>query len=194
MTQTISHLFDDRRHAENAVKALERDGFSQSEISILANPNTGYAEDVESDAGGLSTGATIGTVAGVGVGILASLGAIAIPGIGPLVAAGMLATTLTAAGTGAVAGGLAGALIDYGFSDDDAEVYSEAIRRGSTMVTVKTDDARALRAQTLMRENGAVDFDMRHQDFKKSGWTGYDPKAPLYTAEEAARERNRRSL
>jgi hypothetical protein len=105
----------------------------------------------------------------------------------------MLATALTAAGTGAVAGGLAGALVEYGFSDDDAEVYSEAVRRGSTMVTVKTADARAERAETLMRENGAVDFDMRHADFKKSGWTGYDPKAPLYTAEEAARENHRSS-
>jgi hypothetical protein len=187
MTQTISHLFDSRSDAERAVRALESDGFSSAEINLLANPN-GWDDEPSAEGDGASTGATIG------VGVLASIGAIAIPGIGPLVAAGMFATTLAAAGTGAVAGGLAGALIGYGFSDDDAHVYSEAIRRGSTLVTVKTTDARAPRAASLMRDNGAVDAAARHQDFKKSGWTSYDPKAAHYTAEETARERAQRSL
>jgi hypothetical protein len=193
MTETVSHLFDTRAEAENAVRALEREGFLPGDIDLLANPNS-WDEEPSAQAEGASTGATIGGVAGVGVGVLASIGAIAIPGIGPLVAAGMFATTLAAAGSGAVAGGLAGALIGYGFSDEDAHVYSEAIRRGSTLVTVKTTPARAERAASLMSDNGAVDVAARQQDFKKSGWTGYDPKSPHYTAEETARERARRSL
>jgi hypothetical protein len=193
MTQTVSHLFDSRRDAENAVRALEREGFATADITLLANPDSWEVEpSAESD--GASTGATIGGVAGVGVGVLASIGAIAIPGIGPLVAAGMFATTLAAAGTGAVAGGLAGALIGYGFSDDDAHVYSEAIRRGSTLVSVKTTEARAARAASLMRDNGAIDTAARHQDFKNGGWTGYDPKAPRYTTDETERETRQRSL
>jgi hypothetical protein len=193
MAQTVSHLFDTRSDAESAVRALENDGFSSAEINLLANPS-GWDEEPSAEAEAASTGATIGGVAGVGVGVLASIGAIAIPGIGPLVAAGMLATTLAAAGTGAVAGGLAGALIGYGFSDDDAHVYSEAIRRGSTLVTVKTTEARAARAESLMRDNGAVDAAARRQDFKRSGWTAYDPKAVQYTAEEARRERAQRPM
>jgi hypothetical protein len=193
MTETVSHLFDTRSDAENAVRALERDGFSAGDINLLANPNS-WDEEPSAQAEGASTGATIGGVAGASVGVLASIGAIAIPGIGPLVAAGMLATTLAAAGSGAVAGGLAGALIGYGFSDDDAHVYSEAIRRGSTLVTVKTTSARAARATDIMSEHGAVDIAARHQDFKQSGWTAYDPNSTNYTREEAARERARRSV
>jgi hypothetical protein len=189
MTQNISRVFDNRREAENAVRALERGGFTSDSISLLSH-SSDDGETMSEDLDGASNGATIGGVAGAGVGVLASLGMIAIPGIGPLVAAGMLATTLAAAGTGAVAGGLAGALIDYGVSGDDAHVYSEAVRRGSTLVSVKTTPDREMVAERIMAENGAVDTGSRRQHYEKSGWSGYDPKSPVYSAEEARRERD----
>jgi hypothetical protein len=66
-----------------------------------------------------------------------ALGVIAIPGIGPLVAAGVLATTLAGAVGGTLVGGLVGALADHGVSEEDAHVYSEGVRRGDTLVTVR---------------------------------------------------------
>lgn len=91
------------------------------------------------DASGAATGATVGGLAGAGTGLLAALGMIAIPGIGPLVAAGVLATTLAGAAAGTLTGGLIGALVDYGVSEDDAQVYSEAVRRGGSLVSVRAD-------------------------------------------------------
>jgi hypothetical protein len=189
MTHT-SRVFDSRRDAENAVRALEREGFPASDISLLSH-SVDDGERMQEDLDGASNGATIGGVAGAGVGVLASLGMIAIPGIGPLVAAGMLATTLAAAGTGAVAGGLVGALVDYGVSSDEAEVYSEAVRRGSTLVSVKTTADREMIANRILSEHGAVDASTRRQHYEGTGWSGYDPKAPIYTSEEARRERDR---
>lgn len=129
MTRTVTHLFDDYAQAQRAVEALEQAGFSSSEISLVSR----YRSDgsLADDASGAATGATVGGLAGGGVGLLAALGVIAIPGIGPLVAAGVLATTLASAAAGTVAGGLIGALVDYGVSEDDAHVYSEAVRRGA---------------------------------------------------------------
>jgi uncharacterized membrane protein len=191
MTEIISHVFDERRQAEDAVRALERDGFSTSEISLLTHGDTVTGTYDDDDAGAATSGATLGGVTGAGIGLLAALGTIAIPGIGPLVAAGLLATTVAGAGTGAVVGGLAGALIDYGVSSDDAEVYSEAVRRGGTLLTVHTTPAKSARARLILSEHGTVDIDHRRGDYMKSGWTGYDPKAPVYSPEQAERERAR---
>jgi hypothetical protein len=117
---------------------------------------------------------------------------IAIPGIGPLVAAGVLATTLAAAAAGTLTGGVIGALMDYGVSEKDAHVYSEAVRRGSSLVSVKADDARADEAEDILRAQSPVDIATRRQRYAKGGWAQYDPKAPGYTQEQIRTERGMR--
>jgi hypothetical protein len=141
MARTVSRLYDTYGDAQRAVSALEAAGFSTSEIGMVSR----YRDDetLADTASGKVTGAAAGAVVGGGAGLLAALGVIAIPGIGPLVAAGVLATTLVGAAGGSVVGGLIGALTDYGVSEEDAHLYSEAVRRGSSLVTVRTDDARA---------------------------------------------------
>jgi uncharacterized membrane protein len=103
----------------------------------------------------------------------------AIPGIGPLVAAGMLATTLVTTAGGAVAGGLLGALTDYGVDEDEAGVYSEAVRRGSSLVTVRSDDARSSQADAILRQHNPVDHGARRADYEKAGWKASNPDAQL---------------
>ena len=132
MTRTVSRLYDSYSQAQRAVEALENAGFTASEVSLISR----YRDDntLADDASGAATGATAGAVAGGTAGLLAALGVIAIPGIGPLVAAGVLATTIAGAAGGGVVGGLLGALTDYGVSEEEAHVYSEGIRRGSSLV------------------------------------------------------------
>ena len=187
MTRTVTHLFDDYAQAQRAVEALEQAGFSSSEISLVSR----YRSDgsLADDASGAATGATVGGLAGGGVGLLAALGVIAIPGIGPLVAAGVLATTLASAAAGTLAGGLIGALVDYGVSEDDAHVYSEAVRRGGSLVSVRADDARAAKAEQILDQQTPVDVASRRQYYTQAGWSKYDPRAPGYTAEEIRKER-----
>jgi hypothetical protein len=146
-------------------------------------------ETLADDASGTTTGAAAGALVGGGGGLLAALGLIAIPGIGPLVAAGVLATTLVGAAGGSVVGGLIGALTDYGVSEEDAHVYSEGVRRGSSLVTVRTNDPRAAQAETILDAQKPVDVRQRRDAYVAGGWSKYDPNAKGYTADEIRRER-----
>jgi hypothetical protein len=187
MTRSVTHLFDDYAQAKTAVTALERAGFSSSEISLVSR----YRDDgtLADNSSGTTKGATVGALAGGGTGLLAALGVIAIPGIGPLVAAGVLATTLVGMAGGTLVGGLVGALTDYGVNEKDAHVYSEGVRRGGTLVTVRADDARAAEAERILNEQRPVDINARRKHYADAGWSAYDPKAPGYTAEEIRKER-----
>ena len=188
MTRTVSRLFDSYSQAQAAVEALEQGGFTSSEISLVSR----YRDDntlVDDEGSGTATGAAAGALVGGGGGLLAALGLIAIPGIGPLVATGVLATTLVGAAGGSVVGGLIGALTNAGVSEDDAHVYSEGVRRGSSLVTVTTDDARASKAESILNAHKPVDVRQRREDYVAGGWSKYDPDAKGYTAEEIRRER-----
>lgn len=189
MTRVISYLFDDYASAREAVTALHGAGFSSSEVSLVAsNSDKRYSEeDVHS---GAATGAGVGGAVGAGAGILTALGVMAIPGLGPLVAAGVLATTLTTTAAGAAAGGLIGSLTQYGVDESDAHVYAEGIRRGGTLVSVRADDERAAKAEAILERFAPVDTRARRDYYAQSGWKSYDPKAAAYNAEEIKRERN----
>ena len=187
MTRSITHLFDDYGQAKNAVDALERAGFTPSEVSVVSRyRDDGTLADEASNAG---TGAALGAVAGGGTGLLAALGIIAIPGIGPLVAAGVLATTLAGAAGGSLVGGLLGALTNYGVDASDAHVYSEGVRRGGTLVTVQAPDARLAEAELILNAQQPVDVVARRKYYSDEGWSEYDPTAPGYTEEQIRKER-----
>jgi uncharacterized membrane protein len=187
MTRSVTHLFDDYAQAKTAVTALERAGFSSSEISLVSR----YRDDgtLADNSSGTTKGATVGALAGGGTGLLAALGVIAIPGIGPLVAAGVLATTLVGMAGGTLVGGLVGALTDYGVNEKDAHVYSEGVRRGGSLVSVRADDARAAQAEQILNQQSPVDVESRRNHYAKAGWSKYDPTAPGYTEDEIRTER-----
>ena len=69
-----------------------------------------------------------------------------------------------------------------------AEVYSEAVRRGSTVIAVDAQtDADINRAQSLLQRFGSVNLDDRAAHWKSEGWRGFDPGAvPLSDDERAA--------
>jgi len=190
-SKTITRLFDTREHALAAVRDLEAAGFSHDDVGIVASGgDTGRAttpavdpsterHSEEHTKSGAGIGATLGTVVGGGAGIAAGLGALAIPGIGPVVAAGVLVAALTGAGAGAAAGGLLGSLTGAGVSEAEAPVYAESVRRGGSMVTVRTDDVRAVEAETILDRHSPVDVQKREADYRAGGWQGYDPDAPV---------------
>jgi hypothetical protein len=134
-------------------------------------------------------GAVAGAVVGGGAGLAASLAGLAIPGIGPIIAAGPIVATLAGAGTGAVAGGLIGGLVDLGVPETDAEYYAEAVRRGGALVTVRADESRAEEAADIMRSRGAVDIERRVERWREQGWERFDAGAQPYTTDEIRRDR-----
>jgi hypothetical protein len=189
MARTVSRLYDTYGDAQRAVNALEAAGFTSSEIGLVSR----YRDDetLAETSSGAASGAAAGAVLGGGTGLLAALGVIAIPGIGPLVAAGVLATTLVGAAGGGAVGGLLGSLTDYGVNEEDAHLYSEAVRRGGSLVTVRADDDRAVKAEAILDANRPVNTRERREAYIATGWSKYDPASKGYTAEEIRQERER---
>lgn len=181
MNKTVVGYFDHYHQAQDAVRSLVDTGFPRKDISLVASDPTGeYAKatsttdpnELSYTAAGAGTGAIVGGIGGLLVGI----GALAIPGIGPVIAAGPLATTLLGIGVGAAAGGLIGILMDLGIPENEAHYYAEGLRRGGAVVTVSTQDEMMVeRATNIFERNGAVDIDRRADEWRQSGWTGYDP-------------------
>ena len=192
MTTTISRVYDTYLHAAQAVSKLKAMGIPEADISLVANRNVSSAYENVTDSTATESGAGIGAAVGGGVGLLAGIGLLAIPGLGPVVAAGWLAAT--AAGTlgGIVAGGIVGALMEAGVPEADAHVYSESIRRGGTMVTVRTDDTNESLARSVLDSLSPINIVARRNEYHKAGWTKFDPDAPDYTLSEAQLERIRR--
>ena len=189
MAQTVTYIYDDPKLARQAIQALETAGFTSDEISIVRQGADDVIDGADSSEDGATTSASVGLAAGAGAGLLASLGLIAIPGIGPLVAAGVLATTLATGAAGAVGGGLVGALLDYGISEEDAPVYAENLRRGGTLLSVRASDARVRDAELILQRYSPVDIGERAGTYRGEGWTGYDPDAPAYTPGELQNKR-----
>jgi hypothetical protein len=196
---TITALYDFREDAQRTLRELVDMGIPREDVSLVASDAAGeysryHGRDlpVESDtAEGAATGAVIGGLGGLVVG----LAALAIPGIGPVLAAGPLASALIAggvgAGVGAVAGGLVGALVDLGLSEEEAGYYAEGVRRGGTLLTVTTTENMTNRVMDVMDRHNAVDIEERATAWREAGWTAYDPSARPYDVTEIERERAR---
>ena len=196
--RTVAHLYDNYADAEKVVQELESAGFTNDQVSLLANQQTSSGSQTSANSStqaastGAGTGASLGTIVGGGAGLLAGIGALAIPGVGPVVAAGWLVATLTGAGAGAAAGGLLGSLAGAGVPEEDAHVYAEGVRRGGSLVTVRAEDAQAAEAETIMQRYHPTDVTQRAADYRSdNSWAGFDPSRTGLTAEEIAAERSR---
>jgi uncharacterized protein (TIGR02271 family) len=177
--KTIVGLFDDMGEAKQAALELERAGVAHNDISLVANNEGGRYVPTDSTATTASTestghaigddaktGAKIGGVAG----LLIGLTGLAIPGLGWIAGAGWLMGMILGAGTGAVIGGLVGALTSVGVPEEDATHYHEGVRRGGTLVAVKADDAMAHRVAEILGSNGAVNVDERAAQYRQEGF------------------------
>jgi len=193
--RTLARMYDSYDDARTVVADLEAARIPHHDISLVANADahgrysgtertsavTGGgdhpldpADRDDSDAGsGAKRGAVLGGVLGGGAGLLAGIGALAIPGVGPVVAAGWLVATLAGVGVGAASGGLIGSLTGAGVSREEATVYSEGVKRGSSLVTVRVDEADAARVEAIMDRRGPVNWQERRASYG-SGWTGTD--------------------
>ncbi|MDP3404854.1 MAG: hypothetical protein Q8S03_09195 [Brevundimonas sp.] len=210
---TVTRLYDTHTQALNAVSDLEAAGVRADDISIVSNNtdnwHAGHKHKSDSHSGplgdrngdgendvadGAGKGAATGGMLGAGAGLLAGLGMLAIPGLGPVVAAGWLASTAVGAAAGAAAGGatggLLGALKEAGHSDEDANVYAEGVRRGGTLVSVKTSGDDEARIESLMDGRQGFDAATRGQAYRESGWSAFDVEAKPYTSEDISRERS----
>lgn len=189
--RTVCRVYDSYAQARAAVDAVQGAGVPAADISLVANKYVSAEHADVHDVPGAATGAGIGGALGGGAGLLAGLGMLAIPGLGPVVAAGWLAATVAGAAAGAATGGIVGALADAGVDRDHADVYSESVRRGGTMVTVRTRDEDAGRVAALLESHKPIDPVARGAEYRKTGWQTFDEKAPPYRPSQAEIDRMR---
>jgi len=184
--EKIMGLFESYEGADRAAEALDLAGFPEG-ISVVSR-DKGVRERVErvewSDWVNNVVGAgAVGAVGGIVVGGLAGLAGVIIGvtatliwGSGPDLADWALSTALgaTAAGVGIgmVTGSVVGALIGLSFP---LGVYTQGVRRGGILVTVRAPDSRAAgSACDIMRDSGAVDInEWTNEPSAARRWTGF---------------------
>nr|MBS0021731.1 YsnF/AvaK domain-containing protein [Gammaproteobacteria bacterium] len=83
------------------------------------------------------------------------------------------------------------ALVKLGVADTDAQHFAEGLRRGHTLVAVQSDEAKIKEIYPVLRKYDPIDTTERAAQWRKAGWTGFQPSAKRFTSEEAAAERKR---
>ena len=193
--QTITKVYETYDKARSAVADLETAGIPISDISVLANQEAsqGYDDDAdqETEAG---PGAGLGAVVGGTAGLLTGLGLMAIPGLGPVVAAGWLTTTVLGAVAGGATGGIVGSLIGAGVTEDNAHIYSEAVRRGGTLVSVHTQDHNIAIVQSILGKYSPLNPEEQGAAYRNGGWNKFDPDGGAYGFVKSENERDGRSI
>jgi hypothetical protein len=187
-----SKVYDSYAPAESAVRDLEAAGIPSADISLVANKYVSEQYADVTDTSATSTGIGLGAAAGGGAGLLAGLGLLAIPGLGPVVAAGWFAATAAGVVAGAATGGIIGALMEAGTSEPDAHVYSEAVRRGGTLLTVRTESASSSDIAAILARHQPIDPTTRRREYEKTGWREFDPEAEPYRPSRDELDRIRR--
>jgi uncharacterized protein (TIGR02271 family) len=67
------------------------------------------------------------------------------------------------------AGSVANSLSPLGVPGSDAQIFTEGVRRGGTLLTARVDDAMGERAQAILEHRGAVDINERSAQWGLSG-------------------------
>lgn len=196
MTKTIVALYHDLTAAHDVVQDLTGAEFDRENISVItSDPEGEYEQDValvtEGDAAAGSSpreGAAEGSLAGglIGgiAGLLFGVAAITIPGVGPAVVFGPLYTAAMGAGVGGISGGLLGALTEQGIPDRQARYHVEGIRRGYTLVAVKTDEGDADRVAAIMEAHNPVDLEREVEEWRAAGWDEDDKRPDQFVPSE----------
>jgi len=173
MTRTLTRSYDSYETARSIVEQLEAAGVSSSDISLVGR-------DGKTDETNAAEGAGIGAGVGGAAGLLAGLGIMAIPGIGPVVAAGWLASTAAGAVAGAATGGLVGSFVKEGHDEEEAHYYAETVRRGGSVVSVRTEPEHEAAVQAILDGATPIDRTAREAEYRAGGWNRFDENAGPY--------------
>jgi|SRR5581483_2815550 len=160
---SVFAIFRSREAVEEAVTALERAGFRNTDISVLLPENEGtkdlaHEKHTKAPEGATAGGVTGGAIGGI-LGGLIGVGLIAIPGLGPLVAAGPIIAALTGVGSGGVVGGIIGGLAGLGIPEYEAKRFEGRIKTGGLLLSVHCDSSDwEKRAKELLEQTGGEEI------------------------------------
>ena len=142
----VTGLFRQHDNAGKAFNAALKLGYQKDEISILMSEETKHKHSherrhpellIEDEAiEGAGVGGSLGVTTGAIIGALVALGTfIAISGFG-IAVSGPIATWLSGVAAGGVSGGLVGALINMGISENHAEHFKKELQSGAILIII----------------------------------------------------------
>jgi hypothetical protein len=165
-------IFPDRLSIETVVTTLKREGFRNSDVSVLFRENRGtwvQTQHKNSKAtvtvkpksakvgSPKATSTTVGSSHGA-LRWLAGLSAIAVPGEGMFVAVGPIRAALEGTAFGGLHGALAGSLIGMGVPENRARRYEGRLSSSWFLLSVHNTDSQQMRkAKQILTETLAED-------------------------------------
>lgn len=198
----VSGLFDSFDEAYDAMSALREAGIEAEHVSLITNNVVlqgvqqaricGAPQSVEclNDAAAQPSPHDSHT--------LDALGIISLPGIGEVAVIGWVTASLVGvAGSARNASELTSivnTLPQHDISERMADTYSEALRRGSTLLLTRCDEAEVNKVEALLDEWGSVKIGERRDLYVAEGWIAFDRTMPPLTFEEIERDRRARGL
>lgn len=154
----VTGIFATRPDAIQAIEALEKRGFLDSEISLLMSDSVGEEFKIKDSSKmpeGLAAGATAGGVIGALIAGLTAVGTIATGG--GLLIAGPLVAILAGGGAGAGIGGVIGGLVGAGMTEYEAKLFAEELEDGKILVAVHcASDERKDIAEEIFETTGGT--------------------------------------
>ena len=155
-------IFPDRMSIETVVTSLKREGFRNSDVSVLFRENRGTYEQTRplnsiASAAAKATSTTVGACHGA-LRWLAGITPIAIPGLGTFVAVGPIRSALEASAFGGAHGALAGSLIVMGVPEYQARRYVGWLENRWFLLSVQFSDPQMLtKARRILGDTLAED-------------------------------------
>lgn len=158
--ESIASIFDTLDEARAAVQRLRTLGVTEDDIALAMRVSEAGQPTLEGGHQLISEGIVAGALSGASLGTLLGLAlvgsTIVLPGIGPILVGGPLAAALAGAGLGLGSGGLMGALIALGISEDEAGRFAGHVEAGKIAVFVQSD---AGRGKSIRKALGLGDVD-----------------------------------
>jgi uncharacterized protein (TIGR02271 family) len=184
--KTVIGLFGSLTEAQVVIKRLIRNGFKPDSIgAVMIDPEGQQATNSISDkSNDRSTGPADRVAVDSFGGLLTRPRGTLAAGIGPVLTAGPLSAALTKHATG----GLIGALVDVGITEEKAQHYAEGVRRGAVLITVNAADELIENAAGILQGSGALDVDKLAAQWRQSGWTTHNPKSEPHTQNKQGME------
>jgi hypothetical protein len=163
MNKAVFCIAQSIEQAETIVDRLKAAGFPKDDISVLFPDKTSTKDFAHEKHTKAPEGAAIGGAAGISVGAvmgwLAGIGTLAIPGVGPFIAAGPIMGALSGAAVGAATGSLTGALVGLGIPEYEAKRYEGKITGGSALISVHTENSESRsKVEEIFEEAHAEDI------------------------------------